>query len=385
MQMDNFLIQVESLKTNCEISNYFINNNINIIDFIESYIKVDNLVRNNDQFDNQTSLEKKLDNLQNQIHSLSNTNIKNELLELFNSNFNSLSSISSNVSKDLENIKTYIGNTVTNLHSNNDKRIFQQMSQLITSLSFNDKLSTIHELVANLHTNLTSHSTNKGAISENILHHKLTAEFPDADVIETRNIPRSGDFILNRANKPKIMIDIKNYQRNVPTTETDKFFRDIEFQKCSGILASVQSGIACKQNFDIELVDNKYIVVFIHNFNFDAVHIRLATNVIDHLSSILESQYNLDNIILPRESFGSLKSEYETFLSVFNNHINIIQSNVQALSSLQLTLLDQFFSSKLQSQRTENSSRITPFFCSTCKRYYKTKFTLDRHILEKHP
>lgn len=378
--MDNFLIQIESLKSNSVVSNYFIENNINVVDFISSYIRVDSLVRNNELNDNKL-LSKKLDDL---IHSLSNTNIKNDLLELFNSNFNSLSSISSNVSKDLENIKTYIGNTVTNLHSDNDKRIFQQMSQLITSLSFNDKLSSIHELVTNLHTNLTSHSTNKGAISENILHHKLTAEFPDADVVETRNIPRSGDFILNRANKPKIMIDIKNYQRNVPTTETDKFFRDIEFQKCSGILASVQSGVACKQNFDIELVDSKYIVVFIHNFNFDAVQIRLATNVIDHLSNILESQYNLDNIVLPRDSFSSLKSEYETFLSVFNNHINIIQSNVQALSSLQLTLLDQFFSSKLQSQRTENS-RITPFFCSACKRYYKTKFTLDRHVLEKHP
>jgi hypothetical protein len=409
MNQTDYVEQLDALKSNEVVSLFFAKNtNLTVKDFLLKYIQVHEFISSNEHeqpsvinsmINNlDTTFNNKLDALKNQIDSLSNSNVKTELLQLFHDNFNTFSthlhSHQQTFSKDFDNIKLYINNTLQTVSSDNDKRAFEHMSQLISSLSVNDKINSIHEILTALHTNLTSHSTNKGAISENILCHKLTAEFPDADIIETRNIPRSGDFIINRANKPKVMIDIKNYQRNVPTIEIDKFFRDIQEQKCSAILASVQSGIACKQNFEIELIDNRFIAVFIHNFNFDPFFIRLATNVIDHLSVVLQSHYNLDNVVITRDSFASLKSEYETFLSVFNNHISIIQSNLTALSSIQMSLLDQFFSSKTShvnpnancnSGNGGGNARISSFFCSVCKKYYKNKFTLERHFSEKHP
>jgi len=407
----NYYEQLDALKSNSIISSFFSSHvDISIADFLMHYIQVHEFIlKKRDGTMTQPSavnsmlnkidqsFNSKLDEMKSQIKLLSNTNVKSDLLQLFHENFHTLASnlnshhqtSSDIISKDFDNIKLYISNTLKTITSDNDKRVFEHMSQLINSFSVNDKLNSIHDILNSLHTNLTSHSTNKGAISENILCHKLTAEFPDADIIETRNIPRSGDFIINRTNKPKIMIDIKNYQRNVPTTEIDKFFRDMQEQKCSAILASVQSGVACKQNFEIELIDNRFIAVFIHNFNFDPFFIRLATNVIDHLSVVLQSHYNLDNVVITRDSFASLKSEYETFLTVFNNHISIIQSNLTALSSIQLSLLDQFFSSKSShvnnTSTNQNNTKLSSFFCSVCKKYYKNKFTLERHFLDKHP
>lgn len=399
--MQSFSESLEALKTHPTIAPYFIDNEIDVVQFILNYIPINDYIVS--QRPNEVSamtnkldcVQLKIDSLKQTIEQLSNETVKTDLLKLFNESFStlvsqlstqtsSLDQVQSLVSKDLENMKLYINSALQQSEKSTDKLVFEQMSQILKELSFSDKLNSIHDIVSSLHTNLTSHSTNKGAISENILFNKLTAEFPDAEIIESRNTPQSGDFIIKRQNKPTFLIDIKNYSRNVPTEELDKFYRDMKFQQSHGILASVSTGIACKQHFDIDLIDNKLIALYVHNFNYDPFFIRLASNVIDHLSSVLSTHYDLNNVVIPRESFASLKSEYETFLSVFHNHLQIIKNNLSALANLQLGLLDQFFSSTVSRDSNPNS-HITRFYCSTCRRYYKTKWTLQRHIEKQHP
>ena len=49
--------------------------------------------------------------------------------------------------------------------------------------------------------------------------------FPSADIEDTHNIPHRGDFIM-RLNEITMMIETKNYSRNVQKSEVDKFYRD---------------------------------------------------------------------------------------------------------------------------------------------------------------
>jgi len=399
--MTSFNETLDSLKTHPVIAPYFVNNEIDVEQFILNYIPINDYILSQQSHDVSTMTNKldcvqlKIDSLKHTIEQLSNETVKNDLLKLFNESFStlvsqlssqssSLDQVQSLVSKDLENMKLYINSALHQSEKSTDKLVFEQMSQILKELSFSDKLNSIHEIVSSLHTNLTSHSTNKGAISENILFNKLTSEFPDAEILESRNTPHSGDFIIKRQNKPTFLIDIKNYSRNVPTEELEKFHRDMKFQQCHGVLASVSTGIACKQHFDIDLIDNKLIALYVHNFNYDPFFIRLASNVIDHLASVLSTHYDLNNVVIPRETFASLKSEYETFLSVFHNHLQIIKNNLTALANLQLGLLDQFFSSTVSRENNPNS-HITPYYCSICRRYYKSNWTLKRHLLTKHP
>ena len=87
--------------------------------------------------------------------------------------------------------------------------------------------------------------------------------YPCAQIDHVGNEQKeTGDIILIRSNKPKILIENKDHtSTNVPKNEVDKFIRDCEIQNCSGIMFSQHRGISNKQNFELFL--NK-IMRFVH-------------------------------------------------------------------------------------------------------------------------
>lgn len=135
-------------------------------------------------------------------------------------------------------------------------------------------------------------SSTKGKISENILSGILHQLYPSAEVeaVGAMSIKESGDFILKRNNRPKILIENKHYNRNVAHDEVKKFLRDVETQKCCGVFLAQKHGVANKENFEINLHEGK-IVLFVHEVNNDLEKIRLAIDVVDHLQSVLDQLY----------------------------------------------------------------------------------------------
>lgn len=393
MTTRNFYAELENIVNNTHITQYFIEHDVSVEQFLMRYIAVDEFIRTSNTDSDRALVSSKLDTLRHQIEGLSNDSIKQDLLKMFNDNFSTLvhqlsshnvaiDKFSNVVSKDFDNMKLYIDNAMQTHLTSNDQKTFSHIMDVIKSLSVTDKLNSIHDLLKSLHTNLTSNSNVKGAISETILFNKLTAEFPDADIVDSSKTPHSGDFVLNRLDAPKVLIDIKNYTRNVPKEEIDKFYDDLRTQQCSGILCSVKSGVACKRHFEVEIIDDKFIAVFVHNFNFDPFFIRLAANVIDHMDKIVRNANNTDNVTLSRSFFSSMKSEYDAFLQVFHKHIASIQSTLSVMSNMQLDLIDQFFSSKTSC--APKGAALTKSFCGSCQKYFKNKFSLERHLKSKH-
>ncbi len=123
-------------------------------------------------------------------------------------------------------------------------------------------------------------STKKGKRGEEYLLDKLNAIFPEADVEDTHATPGRGDFVL-RDKGLVMMIETKNYRRNVQKAEIDKFYRDLEdpgnsdFQ-CA-VLVSLGSGVCSREDFCFEMRGERPIL-FLHNLeeNFDTL--RLAVN-----------------------------------------------------------------------------------------------------------
>lgn len=392
--MENLQDELNNLPDH--ILNYFVQNKLSISEFLTHYITIDKYYKQRQiSQTSQESLSSTLDTIKLQIDNISNQNIKNDLLKMFNENFTSLNNqfhsqtnsfdqIQSSISKDFDNIKLYINNVLSTHQNNADKKSVEYLSELIKSLSVNDKLSSIHDMISNLHNNLTSHSTIKGAISENILLHKLTSEFPDSSILESKHIPHSGDFIVERPEKTKFLIDIKNYNRNVPKDEITKFYHDIKLQKCSGILCSVKTGISCKKHFEIDIIDNKYITIFLHNFNYDTFMIRLASDIIDHMSCILSNHQN-DLVTVSQNKFAEMKTEYDFFISSFQQHLSNIQQNVKSLSNLQLTMLNQFFNSQLIQKVSSKQTKINKITCEKCSKTFASDKTFENHMSKHHP
>jgi hypothetical protein len=111
----------------------------------------------------------------------------------------------------------------------------------------------------------TKHSTIKGQAGENITYHELNRMFPTAEIEDTHKQPGRGDFIMKEKDF-SMLIETKNYAKNVTKPEIDKFYRDMESNndiQC-GLFLSLKSGICNRDDLQLEVIDGKPII-FIHH------------------------------------------------------------------------------------------------------------------------
>ena len=336
----DFKNQLYDISQDPIIFNFFENKSLS--DFLKTYIQIDYLLQSLQQ--NQNPLLDKLNNIQ----ELSTDNTIKELLDI---------------------IKIQIKSPVVK-----EQNTF--VKELAYSLDNNIKLKNIEENVYQLQKNFSSSSSKKGQVSENILCNNLISLFPDSEVINTSSIPNSCDIQIKKDNKPTILIDSKNFVNNVPRIDLDKFYKDLKTNNCSGILCNSNSGIANREHFEIDIKDNN-VYIFISNHQYDNTLFKLAVKIIYHIHNIIVD--NPDNSIeINKELFQRLKTEYNFFLSNFQQHISCIKTNVMSLEKLAFVQLDQFF------KRTTLTSDIKPFSCQLCGTGFNSDKTLKSHLKSKH-
>ena len=130
-------------------------------------------------------------------------------------------------------------------------------------------------------------SSVKGQISENILFNILHSLYPSSQIDHVGQTKETGDIILSRKDKPKILIENKNWNKNVVQEEVKKFIHDIETQNCCGVFLSQNYGIANKENFEINIHDGN-VLIYVHEANNEPEKIKLAIDIIDHFKLKLD-------------------------------------------------------------------------------------------------
>jgi flavodoxin len=158
-------------------------------------------------------------------------------------------------------------------------------------------------------------STHKGKFGEEQLCSLLNSIYNNAEITNTTGQKAAGDFIMKRTDKPDIMIENKEYNYNIPKEEISKFIRDIEALNMSGIFISQHSGIAFKQNFQID-INNGNILLYIQNCDYDPEKIRLAVDIIDKLSNKLKDiNVNDENINISKDILDGINDDYRLFIT----------------------------------------------------------------------
>ena len=130
-------------------------------------------------------------------------------------------------------------------------------------------------------------SSNKGKYGENNLFSVLSSLFPSSEITDTTGTKASGDFIMKRMDKPTILFENKDYAHNINKDEVAKFIRDVETQNMNGVFMSQYSGISFKNNYHID-INKGNILVYIQFCEYSPDKIRIATDIIDYLSSKVE-------------------------------------------------------------------------------------------------
>ena len=330
------------------------------------------------------------------------TNIINELIpknqELLskdiNSNFKLLqSSILSETSKllnssldkktiddFLNNINTNMGqshHTLTTLISSSENRIenklletekkMNEMKTIFTENNSSQKLlqNNVSEMLKKF-----EKGSGKGNISEHVTYNIILSLFPSAQIDHVGNEQKeTGDIILIRNNKPKILIENKDHDsKNVPKHEVEKFIRDCEIQNCSGIMLAQHKGITNKQNFEIQ-INNGNVLLYLHEVNFDVDKIKTAIEIVECFKIKLDEVIvKEDGCIIEKEVLEDINKEFIQFVNQKYGLLKIMKDFNEkmtfSINELKMPNLEKYLSSRFafSTNQTEN-------LCKYCEKY----------------
>lgn len=340
---DNISTNISSIKENSisQISNILENQNHKTNEYFDSKLK--NIIVDN--FRN--ILDTSIVELKS---SLSQTNSSSNLIENINTSFQSRCDA-------LQNIMLTQFTSMKDLNS-----------------SYSETLNNVQN-----HFDRQKSANYKGIDSENNVEQGLNDSFPDAIIINTTGTPRSGDFWIERSGKDKIMLENKFHSANVSIPDIEKFIRDAEYQNCHGILISQKSGIARKKNFQID-IHNGFIMVFIHNINYDFDKVKLAIDAIDHLSNTLKnSNMDSNDFKISNEIIKEINNEYQKFIVQRNSLTETLKLFNRDMTK-QISQLEFPELSKLLTQQF-TSTEASVFKCEYCKfKVYKNAKALAKHV-----
>jgi hypothetical protein len=363
-------IQNIILKNNVE----YINTTSNIINDLEKTINSSN---SKDITNIMNNFEKRL--IENNNFLLTNT--KEIILNVNTNNDKDILSLSKDIelitNKSFKEIKEYIDKIQCNFpkefevyFNSFNNNIFQFKDSLFNE--FNDIKSCVNN-ISNVF--LHKNSSNKGRISENVLEVLLSNRFPSSVIIRTTNDSHSGDFILKNDNKPDVLIENKDYDKNVNTDEIIKFHRDIKENNICGILVSQNSGISTKHNFSIEIINNK-ILMYIHNCNYDMDKINFALDIIYSLYDYVDNNKNDDKNTISDDTFINIQKEYMEFIKNRNDIINSLNLSIKNLKKMDMNNIKNILE-----KHTNNLPNITSdsFTCPECNKIFTSVSSLAAH------
>jgi hypothetical protein len=222
-------------------------------------------------------------------------------------------------------------------------------------------------------------SSHKGIISENFLVNVITPIYPCAEIKHVGQTEKeSGDIILIRENKPTVLIDNKNYgSQNPSTEEVNKFIRDVKKHKCCGLFLSQHTGVALKENWEINVEDGN-VVIYLHQVNNNPDIIKTAVSIIDAQQKFYDSQKinGETELAISKEQLDRIHQQFRDFTAkrmeitkkMDENHKN----EKKMIEELILSELDNYLQRFYQ-------YTATGINCDYCNKPFKNRQALASH------
>ena len=248
--------------------------------------------------------------------------------------------------------------------TNELKQYSNEFQKDITDIREN--ISTISDIF------LHKKSSEKGRVSENIVEELLNREFPMASIERTSTSGHRGDLIIKNPNRPDILIENKEYSKNIDSDEIKKFERDIESNGISGVLLSHNSGISTKSNFQID-VKGKNVLLYIPNCKYDIEKIHQGLDMIYTLTSIIDDMGERRGNMIDEERLKEINEEYNKFQKERNEIADSLIKSAKKLKEIDLLSLKQVL------EKAFNTRTSNPFACRICGKICKNTGSLASH------
>ena len=151
-----------------------------------------------------------------------------------------------------------------------------------------------------------------------------------------------------RDNMSKLLIENKEFNTtNVNKIDVDTFIQNCEKEQCSGILFSQYTGIASKSDFEIQILNNKHVLLFIHKTAFDINKIKTAFDIVDNFKSQIDKIYSRENnTLICNNVLKTINAEYIQFKNQKLNILKIVKEFTDkmatSINDLKLPQLDNY-------------------------------------------
>jgi hypothetical protein len=221
-------------------------------------------------------------------------------------------------------------------------------------------------------------SSNKGKYGEQNLLNILNSIYQTAEIRDTTGIKSSGDFIMERPDKPTILFENKDYKQNINKEEIAKFIVDIDNQNTHGVFLSQYSGIAFKQNYQIDIHKGK-VLVYVQNCEYSVDKIRIAVDIIDNLSLKIEDfTEGEDTNSISKELLDSINEEYQKYISQKEAVVTLLKDFTKKMTAqiedIKFPELDKYLSQKYAYVKSSF------FTCDLCNNFNaSSKQSLSAH------
>jgi hypothetical protein len=226
-------------------------------------------------------------------------------------------------------------------------------------------------------TSIYSNSSKRGAEGENDIQTILNSLFPNAIVQDTHSQSRSGDMRIE-LNGIQILYENKNFTSNVPKRDIDKFLRDVqESDVHCGIMCSENTGIANRNDLDIEILDRKPMI-YLHNTKENVDKIRVALLI---LVNILQNNLELDTSMI--QKIKDLVKETEEINKIYNSN----KKNINFMNESNEKLAIHIKTIKYRLEEIVNKCEKGDEYderkqkCQYCSKFY---MDLEKHIKKNH-
>jgi len=190
---------------------------------------------------------------------------------------------------------------------------------------------------------LKNNSSLKGKQGEQEMEQILNSMFPKAEVTMCSSEGKRGDFNVVE-DKMYMMIDVKNYTKNVQKVEIEKFHRDMKEnpQYTCGVLISMSSGVCAKDDMSIDIV-NERPILYLHNFSKNTNKMKYALQVIKMIHTTenlnLKDQETINFIKVTQKE---LKKDYITSKKDLDKFYKKMTTNLEKHEGLIKRLFDCF-------------------------------------------
>ena len=226
-------------------------------------------------------------------------------------------------------------------------------------------------------TSIYSNSSKRGAEGENDIQTILNSLFPNAIVQDTHSQSRSGDMRIE-LNGIQILYENKNFTSNVPKRDIDKFIRDVqESDVHCGIMCSENTGIANRNDLDIEILERKPMI-YLHNTKDNVDKIRVAVLI---LVNILQNNLELDTSMI--QKIKDLVKETEEINKIYNStkkNINLMNESNEKLAIHTKNIkyrLEEIVNKCEKGDEYDDRKQK----CQYCSKFY---MDLEKHIKKNH-